>query len=148
MRPDGTKKAKTAAADKKLIEDLVSTATEGEKEKQSTTLEKVSASVDVVSKGEQILRVLVGLLPPLLVFCSRFCLFEVLVESIQAQNAHLKSQNDVRLMEGLSPSTKTAMSKRMAEVRMAEMQAQLESLKPKNKKDDFVSLTDRTSLRS
>jgi len=37
-------------------------------------------------------------------------------------------------MEGLSPSTKTAMSKRMAEVRMAEMQAQLESLKPKKKK--------------
>ena len=58
----------------------------------------------------------------------------MLVESIQAQNAHLKSQNDVRLMEGLSPSTKTAMSKRMAEVRMAEMQAQLESLKPKKKK--------------
>jgi len=39
MQPDGTKRAKTAAADKKLIEDLVSTATEGEKEKQLIMLE-------------------------------------------------------------------------------------------------------------
>jgi len=49
----------------------------------------------------------------------------------------------MRLMKGLSPSTKTAMSKRMAEVRMAELQAQLNSLKPKKKKDGFISLMDQ-----
>jgi len=52
LRPEGTKKAKTAAADKKLIQDLVSTAAEGNKKSQVSYMDKVTCSLGVMSKGE------------------------------------------------------------------------------------------------
>jgi len=55
MRPEGTKKAKTAAADKQLIHDLVSTATEGSKQKQNDCMDKVASSITVMSKGNAFL---------------------------------------------------------------------------------------------
>jgi len=74
-------------------------------------------------------------------------LIEVLAESIQVQNAQLKSQNDMKLMEGLSPSTKAAMSKRMAQIRMAEMQVELDTHK-RNKQMDANSRSDEVIVLS
>ena len=42
----------------------------------------------------------------------------------------MKSQNDLRIMETLSPKSKEAMAKQMALVRIREMQDRLSSLPP------------------
>jgi len=150
MRPEGTKKTKTAAADKQLIHDLVSTATEGSKQKQNDCMDKVATSITVMSKGNAFLRQSVLLL----LFCEHFayslvCLIEVLADSVQVQNAQLKSQNDMKLMEGLSPLTKTAMSKRMAQIRMAEMQVELDTYKKNHgKQKDANSRSDEVIILS
>ena len=69
--------------------------------------------------------------PWVLVACSllthRF-ITVALVDQIKAQNAQLKSQNDLRIMESLSPKSKEAMSKQMAMLRMREMQAECDRL--------------------
>ena len=54
-RPEGTKKAKTAAADRKLIESLVNGANEEAKKSKTGYMQKVSDSLDLLSKGKKVL---------------------------------------------------------------------------------------------
>lgn len=49
----------------------------------------------------------------------------------------------MKLLEGLSPRTKSAMTKRMAEVRMAEMQQQLEGFKKPHDKPNDIDITEQ-----
>ena len=51
-RPEGAKTAKTAAADKKLIKDLVGTASNHANDAQGSHMPKVTTAIDVMSQDK------------------------------------------------------------------------------------------------
>jgi len=143
-RPLGAKKAKSAAADKQLIQNLVTTVSEDAKTVNSAGMEKVSGSIEVVTKGKASEQA--GSFSASGSVHLLTCRSSAFVESIQAQNAHLMSQNDLRLMESLSPTSKKTMAKNMAQLRMAEMQKQIQKLSNEKPKNIQISRTDANSM--
>jgi len=50
------------------------------------------------------------------------------VGQIKAQNNLMKSQNDLRIVESFSPTSKEAVSRQMAAIRVRQMQMELDRL--------------------